>query len=400
MSKHMISKGIDIWIMAPYAHAQNGKIEHYICTIEDGIQTCLADSKPPLSFWGDAALTFVYVHNRLSTSMLPDNMMPHEVMNHSKPDLSHICIWGCQCFPIIPLELCTKGGPRWFEAIFVGYEENWIGWQVCDLQGKYLFSCDVVFNASVPGNLSPHCGIPIDFASLPPPSIASEANSNSILPLAPNQQPSTSYTPLHLPTLSDTICDHDVIINTCTQCTTQTDTGPLPKTKHQYNDIHTITSFISINNIPPHDHSLHSFEHTSYHNLFNLCFISSQLPSFLHHITDLLKPPNTYHEALSRPDKDVWISTMKREHDSLEECKAFQHTFLPDSWKFIGLMTSNITHIDQLLLERRKLILLHKVSVNDQRTMEKHMPQSLYLQAYGSYLHLPTCLTTKSWVST
>jgi hypothetical protein len=27
MSKHMISKGIDVQVTAPYAHAQNGKIE-------------------------------------------------------------------------------------------------------------------------------------------------------------------------------------------------------------------------------------------------------------------------------------------------------------------------------------------------------------------------------------
>ena len=217
----------------------------------------------------------------------------------------------------------------------MGYKENWIGWRVHNLQGKYFFSCDVVFNESVPGHLSPHCGIPIDFASLPPPSIASEANSNLILPLAPNQRPSTSYTPLHLPTLSDTICDCDIIISTHTQHTTRTDTSLLLKTKCHYNDIHTITSFISINDIPPHDHSLHSFEHTNYHNLFNLCFLSSPLPSFWHHITDLSKPLNTYHEALSRPDEDVWISTMKREHDSLEERKAFKRTFLPDGQKAI-----------------------------------------------------------------
>ena len=171
MSKHMVSKGIDIQIMTPYAHPQNGKIEQYIWTIEDGIQTLIADSKLPLSFWGDAALMFVYLHNRLPTSMLPNNQTLHEVINHSKPDLSHLWVWGCQCFAIITPELHTKGGPRHFKAIFVGYEENRIGWQVCDLHGKYFFSRDVIFNESIPGHLSPHHGTPVDFASLPPPSI-------------------------------------------------------------------------------------------------------------------------------------------------------------------------------------------------------------------------------------
>jgi hypothetical protein len=112
MLKHMVSKGIDVQITAPYAHSQNRKIKQYIRTIEDGIQTLLANSKLPLSFWGDAALTFVYLHNRLATSTLPDDTTPHEIMNKTKPDLSHLLVWGCQCFPIIPPELCTKGGPR------------------------------------------------------------------------------------------------------------------------------------------------------------------------------------------------------------------------------------------------------------------------------------------------
>ena len=142
MSKHMASKGIDVQITAPYAHAQNGKIERYIRTIEDGIQTLLADSKLPLSFWGDAALTFVYLRNKLPTSTLPDDKTPHEVMHHSKPDLSHLRVWGCQCYPLISPELRTKGGPRRFEAIFVGYEDNRIEWCVRDLHGKYHFSRD------------------------------------------------------------------------------------------------------------------------------------------------------------------------------------------------------------------------------------------------------------------
>jgi hypothetical protein len=68
---------------------RNGKIEQYIHTIEDSIQTLLADSKLPLSFWGDVALMFIYLYNRLPTSTLPEDETPHKAMNHSKPDLSH-----------------------------------------------------------------------------------------------------------------------------------------------------------------------------------------------------------------------------------------------------------------------------------------------------------------------
>src|ERR1700678_2275388 len=131
-------------VTAPYAHAQAGKAERFVCTIEDGIQTLLADAKLPSSFWGDAAVTTQYLRNRLPTSTLPMNTMPFEIMHKSKPDLSHLRVCGCQCFPAIPPELHTKGGPRRYEAIFVAYEENRIGWRVRDLTGKYHFTRDAV----------------------------------------------------------------------------------------------------------------------------------------------------------------------------------------------------------------------------------------------------------------
>ena len=110
-SKHLATCGITVQVTAPYAHSQAGKAERYIRTIEDDIQTLIADAKLPPSFWGDAALTSQYLRNRVPTSTLPYGKTPHEVMNHVKPDLSHLRVWGCQCFPIIPPELRTKGGP-------------------------------------------------------------------------------------------------------------------------------------------------------------------------------------------------------------------------------------------------------------------------------------------------
>ena len=54
---HFQARGISMQVTAPYAHAQAGKAERYVRTIEDGIQALLADAKLPPSFWGDAALT-------------------------------------------------------------------------------------------------------------------------------------------------------------------------------------------------------------------------------------------------------------------------------------------------------------------------------------------------------
>jgi hypothetical protein len=292
MSKHVASKGIKVQVTAPYAHAQNGKIERYICTIEDGIQTLIANSKLLLSFWGDTALTFVYLRNRLLTLMLPDNTTPYEIMNHEKLNLSHLRVWGCQCFPIIPPELRTRGGPRCFEAIFIGYKDNRIGWHVHDLHKKYHFSRNIIFDKSIPGYLSPCRGVPINFTSLPPSSIILDIDSNDTSPKLSITQPHTSLTPLYTPMLSDTIHDHDIAVNAHIQCITRIGTNSLPKPRPHYNDIHTITSFISINNTNFSNLSSHSFKHTTHQGLFNLSFLSSPLPSFRCHSMDLSKPPN------------------------------------------------------------------------------------------------------------
>ena len=164
MGDHFLSKGITVQRTVPYAHQQNGKSERYIRTIEEGGQALLADAGLPMSFWLDAVLTRQYLVNRLPTSTLPDNLTPFEVLTMGKkPDLSHLRVWGCECFVAIPGELRPKAGFKRFRAIFVGYEDHRTGWRVRDLQGKYSFSNDVVFNENTSGRL----GIPRSLPSLP-----------------------------------------------------------------------------------------------------------------------------------------------------------------------------------------------------------------------------------------
>lgn len=49
------------------------------------------------------------------------------------------------------------------------------------------------------------------------------------------------------------------------------------------------------------------------------------------------KPPNTYREALARPDVPVWQAAMQHEYDSLESHNSFECTTLPKGRKAIGL---------------------------------------------------------------
>lgn len=164
--KYLRTSGVRVQLTAPYAHHQNSKAERFIRTLEDGCQTLLASSGLPDQFWGDAMLTSQYLRNRLPTSTLPSDITPHERIHGSKPDLGHLCVWGCLCFPIIPPKKHAKAGPRRFEAIFVGYEEGRVGYRVCSTSGSYSFSADVIFDELQPGRL----GVPRSLV-LPSPTL-------------------------------------------------------------------------------------------------------------------------------------------------------------------------------------------------------------------------------------
>ena len=131
------------------------------------MQALIADAKLPPSFWCNALCTYQYLQNRLPMSALPAGITPFEAYKGSKPDLAHLHVWGCQCFVLIPPELQTKGGPRRYEAIFVSYNEDRVGWYVRDLKGSYHFLRNVIFNESIPGHLSPVCPAVVDSKPLP-----------------------------------------------------------------------------------------------------------------------------------------------------------------------------------------------------------------------------------------
>jgi hypothetical protein len=352
MEQHFTSRGIAMQVTAPYAHSQNGKIERYIRTLEDGFQTLLADSGLSMSYWGDAVLTTNYIRNRVPTSALPANVTPYEEMEHNKPDLSNLRVWGCQCFITIPPELREKGGPRRFEAIFVGYEENRIGWRVRDLQGKYHFSRDVIFNELVPGRSSSHhksTPTAVLFLTLPtvvPPSTSSLPSSS---PSPPISLPLPSSTP-HSPTPHPPTPRPPRHITRTTKGQTFTDAIQLRDTRlaarrnkepHPQQTLSAVTDFISyfatddlLSSESIED--LASYEDDS---ISSFCLLTSvdrlrfQRPQHF----DLCKAPESYHEALARPDADVWHTAMRRELDSLEERHAFERTTLPSDRKAIGL---------------------------------------------------------------
>jgi hypothetical protein len=323
MGSYLRSRGITVQITAPYAHSQNGKAERYVRTLEDGAQVLLADSGLPASFWGDAVLTVQYVRNRVPTSTIPDGATPFEVFHGKKPDLSHLRVWGCQCFVAIPPELRTKGGPRRFEGLFIGYEENRVGWRVRDLSGKVHFSRDVIFNELSVGRRSRFS------RALPPPAdISSRPSRQRILSVAGDHLAEA----LDLSSSSrDARLEHGG------------ESSPVARRSSRLaaksallaaNWELLVADLVSLATVFP------SSVDTSPVSLLSIELDALAFAVFSPQTSrqwNLGKAPLSFAEACARPDAHVWRAAMDREIGSLREMRAFAECPLPPGKKPLDL---------------------------------------------------------------
>ena len=345
MGAHLLSKGITLQRTVPYAHQQNCKSERYIRTLEEGGQALLADAGLPMSFWLDAILTRQYLLNRLPTSTLPDDTTPFEVITNSqKPDFSHLCVWGCDCYVAVPNEVCGKAGPKGFCTIFVGYEEHQIGWRVRSLEGHYSFSNDVVFNKNVAG----HLGVPCQLSSI---------SSDSTAP-PPSR---VSHDRPHIRTSAG--CDFDEVIHLKALQKDERDKRlavpfasvnggaiipvPLAASSVDLSPSEPILAYLSSLVMPPFSpgtsdvSSLHWMEHDIFwqHIMDSplalrvaAAYFRPKSQSF-----NLSKEPLSYSKALARSDAPVWQAAMDRERTSLWDMGAFEEVSLPPGEHTIGL---------------------------------------------------------------
>ena len=69
-------------------------------SMEAGIISMLYESGMPPPFWGEALSSFIHVSNRFTTAAL-QGATPYEKFIGAKPDLSHLCVWGCTAYVLI-----------------------------------------------------------------------------------------------------------------------------------------------------------------------------------------------------------------------------------------------------------------------------------------------------------
>ena len=110
----------------------------------DMVRSMMAYSDLPLSFWGEALQTAVYLLNHSPSKSVSST--PYELWKGRKPILLELAVWGCNAQIRVPSQLRTKLEPKSFPGIFIGYATGSKGYRFYDPEKKRLIeSRDVVF---------------------------------------------------------------------------------------------------------------------------------------------------------------------------------------------------------------------------------------------------------------
>nr|KYP55171.1 Retrovirus-related Pol polyprotein from transposon TNT 1-94 [Cajanus cajan] len=84
------------------------------------------------------------------------NILPHKLLNYQSPfrilyqkdpSYSHLRVFGCLCYPLIPSTTINKLQPRSSSCVFLGYPPNHCGYKCFDLSSqKIIISHHVIFD--------------------------------------------------------------------------------------------------------------------------------------------------------------------------------------------------------------------------------------------------------------
>ena len=132
----------------PYSPQQNGRAKRFQQTIINKVESMRHTAGLSDGFWKHAVGTAVHVYNVTLISKAKFLTLK-EMWSGAKPDISHLCIFGCAAYVHVLKGKRRKLDPKSREMIFVGYENLLKGWQFWDAKNRCIeISRDVKFDES------------------------------------------------------------------------------------------------------------------------------------------------------------------------------------------------------------------------------------------------------------
>jgi hypothetical protein len=110
-------------LTVPYNPQQDGVSKRKNKSIVGEAKAMLHDQDFPMFLWDKACNTAVCLQNRSLHKVL-GRMTPEEAFTGKRPEMGHICIFGCLVYCHVPTERKTELEPTAEKGILVGYSEN------------------------------------------------------------------------------------------------------------------------------------------------------------------------------------------------------------------------------------------------------------------------------------
>ena len=127
--EYLRSEGVRHELTVPKTPQRNGVAERLNRTLMETVRTMLVESKLSQQFWGEAVSTAEYLKNR-SPTIAVKGMTPFEALYGKKPNVKHLRVFGCVCYPLIMKDERKKLGPVAKRCILVGYGTEVKGYRV------------------------------------------------------------------------------------------------------------------------------------------------------------------------------------------------------------------------------------------------------------------------------
>ncbi|KAG3176917.1 hypothetical protein PC128_g17075 [Phytophthora cactorum] len=143
-------QGIEQQTTVPYAHQANDTAERAIRTIVTIGRSMLHHAKLDKCFWGEAAMSAIYVKNRLPSPKI-EHKTPFEIVYKSKPSVKHIRVFGCRTYILTPKEKRLKWDPKARAGLFLGYEEVSKAYRLYDIEAGQDFASLEISDADTAG---------------------------------------------------------------------------------------------------------------------------------------------------------------------------------------------------------------------------------------------------------
>jgi hypothetical protein len=116
------SEGIDVRASVAFAHNQNGRIERALRDIVTHAISILHAAKLPLFLWYEISRTVTYLRNVWPRRVL-NWKTPYELIHKRPPDLAHLRVLGSKAWILIPKPSREhKFAPRCIQGRLVGYD--------------------------------------------------------------------------------------------------------------------------------------------------------------------------------------------------------------------------------------------------------------------------------------